>query len=183
LNLFDFNFIELTDTINLSGFECGENDINNFLKEDALKYQKEKLANTFLFVGDDNHIVAYFCISNDCLVDKGEAKGFTNSIFNRLHRKTHIPNAKRIKQYPAIKVGRLGVDSKYQRCGIVYELMDFIKGFSIENHKAACRFLLLDALNKERQIKYYKKNGFEFLLDEDEKEDNRIMYFDMIKIS
>ena len=117
------------------------------------------------------------------MIDRGEEKGYTNTTFNRLHRKIHLPNDKRIRQYPTVKVGRLGVNKKYHGTGIAYDLMLFIKGFSVADHKPACRLLLLDALNKEKQIKYYQKNGFEFLLEEDKDAENRIMYFDLIKIS
>ena len=182
MELSDFSFLELTEDYKFGNFNCNEDDITNFLFEDAKDYQREKMANTFLFVDNNNDIAAYFCISNDCLIDRGEEKGFTNTTFNRLHRKINLPNAKRIKQYPAIKVGRLGVDLKYQGTGVAYQLMDFIKGFSILDHKPACRLLLLDALNKERQIAYYQKNGFAFLLDSDTESKNRIMYFDLNKL-
>ncbi len=179
MNLIDFNFLELEENTPLTNFDCGEPQINNFLFEDSKDYKREKMGNTFLFTDDQSNIIAYFTISNDCLIDKGFDKGFTNKIFNRLHRKINLPNSKRIKQYPAIKVGRLGVDQKFHRKGLAYELMDFIKGFSVINHKPACRLLLLDALNKERQLNYYKNNKFMFLLDTDDKEENRIMYFDL----
>ncbi len=172
MDITDFKFIPLDDSIILDGFDCGEETVTNFLKEDALLYQTQRLANTYLFldVTDDNFIVAYFSISNDCLVDRGERRGYNNTIFNRLHRKEVIPNTKRIKQYPSIKVGRLGVANKYHGTGIAYQLMDFIKGISIIDHKPACaaaKFLLLDALNKEKQLKYYTNNKFVFLLDDD----------------
>jgi hypothetical protein len=181
LDLSDFKFIQLDNNIVLDDFECGEVDITNFLKEDALQYQMERMANTYLFLDNEDAIVAYFSISNDCLVDRGEDKGYTNSIFNRLHRKSSIPNAKRIRQYPAIKVGRLGVAEKYHRTGIAYQLMDFIKGFSILDHKPACKFLLLDAINKEKQTTYYKNNNFDFLLNDNESK-TRIMYFNLDRL-
>ena len=181
--LTDLTFVELTDNMEFGEFDCGEKQITDFLLEDAKDYQREKMANTYLFLDEDDAIVAYFCISNDCLVDRGEEKGYTNKVFNRLHRKLKIPNQKRIRQYPAVKVGRLGVAKQYHGSGIAYDLMLFIKGFSIKDHNPACRLLLLDAINKERQIKYYKRNRFEFLLDEDEDEENRIMYFDYLELS
>jgi hypothetical protein len=183
LQLTDFTFVELTDTTEFGTFDCGEEQITAFLFEDSRNYQREKMANTYLFLDEDGTIAAYFCISNDCLVDRGEEKGYTNKVFNRLHRKLKIPNPKRIRQYPAIKVGRLGVAVKYHGTGIAYDLMLFIKGFSIKDHNPACRLLLLDAINKEKQIKYYKRNGFEFLLDEDANDENRIMYFDYLELS
>ena len=181
MDLSDFKFIQLNNDVVLDNFECGEDEIANFLKEDALQYQIERMANTYLFLDEEDAIVAYFSISNDCLVDRGEDKGYTNSIFNRLHRKTAIPNEKRIRQYPAIKVGRLGVAQNYHGTGIAYQLMDFIKGFSILDHKPACKFLLLDAINKERQTKYYKNNSFEFLLNDSENK-TRIMYFNLERL-
>ena len=181
MDLSDFKFVQLNKDVVLDNFECGEDDITNFLKEDALQYQMERMANTYLFLDNKESIVAYFSISNDCLVDRGEERGYTNSVFNRLHRKSSIPNAKRIRQYPAIKVGRLGVAEKYHKTGIAYQLMDFIKGFSIVDHKPACKFLLLDAINKEQQTKYYKNNNFEFLLDDKESK-TRIMYFNLDRL-
>ena len=53
--------------------------------------------------------------------------------------------------------------------------MDFIKDFSIPDHKPGCKFLLLDAINKEKQTKYYTNNSFDFLLDDKEGK-TRIMY-------
>jgi hypothetical protein len=181
LDLSDFKFIQLNSNVVLDDFECGEADITNFLKEDALQYQMERMANTYLFLDSEDVVVAYFSISNDCLVDSGEDRGYTNTIFNRLHRKSSIPNAKRIRQYPAIKVGRLRVAEKYHKTGIAYQLMDFIKGFSILDHKPACKFLLLDAINKEKQTKYYKNNNFDFLLD-DKEDKTRIMYFNLDRL-
>ena len=183
MSLDDFTFVTLSEDINLECFECGEDEITNFLKEDALFYQIEKMANTYLFLKDNGDIAAYFSISNDCLIDWGEEFKFTNTDFNRLHRRASIPNAKRIRQYPAVKVGRLGVANEFHKTGIAYQLMDFIKGFSIRNHKPACRLLLLDALNKERQIRYYTNNGFQPFLLNDTEDKTRIMYFDLEKIA
>jgi GNAT superfamily N-acetyltransferase len=154
LNLTDFSFNELNSEIYLTAFDCGDNDINEFLKQEALDYQKEKLSNTYIFSGTDGGIAAFFSISNDCLIDLGEDEGYTNNKSNRFHRKTDMPNSKRIRQYPAIKIGRLGTDKKYHRTGLADQLMDFIKGWAPHRHRPACRLLLLDAYNKERQLKY-----------------------------
>lgn len=181
MGLSDLQFLELDPEIDLSNFDCGDDDITNWLKEDALNYKKERMANTYLFL-KETVVVAYFCISNDSLNDLGEVKGFTNKIWNRFHKRNSIPNPKRFRNYPAIKIGRIGVDSKYHKTGIAYELMDFIKGYSLLEHKPACRLLLLDAYNKERQISFYKKNDFGFVLDNDENDEKRLMYFDLERL-
>ncbi|MES2108229.1 MAG: GNAT family N-acetyltransferase [Bacteroidota bacterium] len=188
MDITDFKFIPLDGSISVSNFDCGEPSVNDFLKEDALLYQQQRLANTYVFIDENNNnfVVAYFSISNDCLVDRGEDKGYNNKVFNRLHRKESIPNSKRIKQYPSTKVGRLGVSRKYQGTGLAYQLMDIIKGIAIIEHKPAypaCKFLLLDALNKEKQIKFYEKNQFAFLLDDDIEDTTRIMYFNLERLA
>lgn len=182
MELSDFQFIVLSEGIDLSIFDCDDLDINEFLKEDSLNYQKQKIANTYLFIEGTGKVVLFFSISNDCLNDLGEIKGFSKTIWNRFHRKNDIPNTKRIKQYPAIKIGRLGIDKSLQGKGLANQLMDFIKGWVVIDHKPACRLLLLDAYNKEKQIKFYQHNDFTFLLDEDVDDRTRIMYFDLLRL-
>lgn len=179
--LSDFLFVQLAEGSDLSAFDCNDADINGFLKDDALNYQKDNMANTYLFLNDKQEIVAFFSISNDCLNDLGEVE-VENRIWNKFHKKAKIPNIKRIRSYPSIKIGRLGVCINQHSTGLAYELMDFIKGFSILELKPACRLLLLDAYNKDRQIKYYQKNGFDFLKDDDANLDKRVMFYSLNKI-
>ena len=90
-----------------------------------------------------------------------------------------------------MKIGRLGVDLKCK--GIGSPLMDFIKGWFSSNNKTGCRFLLVDAYNELDVLKYYQKNGFQFLLEEEDeiqkdKHGNpkplktRLMFFDLIHL-
>lgn len=180
MSLDDFDFTELSDAIDLSSFDCDDDNINEFLRDDALSYQREKMANTYLFVHEQD-IVAFFCVSNDCLNDLGESKGFTSKVWNRFQRR--IPNVKRIRQYPSVKIGRLGVCRKYHGTGLSYELMKFIKGFVTIDHRPAVRLLILDAYNKEKQIKYYKNNGFQFFLESDEGDETRLMLYDLKQLA
>jgi len=70
-----------------------------------------------------------------------------------------------------------------QTKGIGTELLDFIKvSFTTEN-KTGCRFLIVDAYNKERTINFYKRNDFDFLSTADKDEDTRLMYFDLKRFS
>lgn len=147
-----------------------------------MNYQKQKIANTYIFADKNENIHAFFSLSNDCLNDKGYEKDITNSNWNRFHRSIRLPNSKRIKQYPSVKVGRLGVHKDSHGTGLAYQLMDFIKAWVIVDHKPACRLLILDAVNQSKQIKYYSRNDFKFLLQSDEKDNTRIMYYDLLKL-
>lgn len=180
--LSELNFSLLSDDSLLSSFDCGLPDITSFLLDDAIGYQREKMANTYLFHNDKGKVLAFFSISNDCLNDLGESRGFTNTVWNRLHRFLKLANEKRIRQYPAIKIGRLGVHKELHGSGIAYQLMDFIKGWALIDHKPACRLLILDAINHDKQLKYYDQNGFKFLLSADEKSRTRMMYYDLDRL-
>jgi GNAT superfamily N-acetyltransferase len=70
---------------------------------------------------------------------------------------------------------------KYQSQGIGTEIMDYIKGYFLDNNKTGCRFIIVDALNNPRTIKFYKNNGFDFLTTEDINDESRLMFFDLIK--
>lgn len=70
MTLSELSFEVLSNEFDLSKFDCGDADINAFLKDDALDYQKEKLANTYIFHFDYKPI-AFFSLLNDCLHDKG----------------------------------------------------------------------------------------------------------------
>lgn len=183
MDIGDLNFSELSEESDVYAFDCDLDEITSFLHDDALHYQHQQIANTYIFTDKDKKILAYFSISNDCLNDLGDKSGFTNTTWNRFHRLIKLPNAKRIRHYPSIKVGRLGVHKELQGSGLAYQLMDFIKGWIMVDHKPACRLLILDAINQERQLKYYDRNNFKFLLNEDEKNSTRIMFYDLVKLA
>ena len=181
MDLASFKFSPLLPADTLDSFDCDWNDINEFLKEDAKFYQKELLSNTFIFWDHTDSVAAFFSISNNAL-SKDSGSFFTNNVWNRLHRAIDLPNEKRIKQYPAVLVGRLGVHKKYHGTGTAYQLMDFIKQYAVEDAKPACRLLLLDAVNQPKQINYYTQNDFAFLFPDDKDEETRFMYFDLDRL-
>ena len=56
--------IPLTQDYPLVEFDCGDNDLNDFLLKDAKHFLEKRIANTFI-LEDKEHIVAYFCLLND----------------------------------------------------------------------------------------------------------------------
>ena len=84
---------------------------------------------------------------------------------------------------PAVKIGRLGINEDLQKNGVGSEIIDFLKGWFTIGNKTGCRFLVVDAYNKEDVIGFYKKNGFLFLKSEGQSDQTRLMYFDLIKVT
>lgn len=181
MEISDFTFTTLSPGIDLTLFDCGDEDLNDFLLNDSILYQDQRIGNTYLFV-DADCIAAYFTISNDCLNDKGESRGYDNRVWNRFHRKTGMPNTKCMRQYPAVKIGRIGIHRKFQGHGLGHQLLDFIKAWTTIDHKPALRLLLLDAYNQPKQLAFYQKNDFFFLLEDDLTSRTRLMYFDLSKL-
>ncbi|MCC8070600.1 MAG: hypothetical protein LIO90_02215 [Bacteroidales bacterium] len=54
----------LNQDINLGNFDCGDTDLNEFLKEEALAYQEKRIAFTYLILSEDE-VIGYFSLLND----------------------------------------------------------------------------------------------------------------------
>lgn len=181
----------LTEEFDLSRFDCGNADLNDFLQNDALNYDKQLLGRTYIFTLDKSpdQIVCFFTVSNDSL----RLENLSNNTRRKVH--TRITYSKQRKNYPAVLIGRLGVNTsvKYERgdpaeASIGDQLMTFIKAwFSDGQNKTGCRFIVVDAYNEEKVLSYYERNGFLFIKTKgEENRDNthkpktRAMFFDLI---
>ena len=56
--------VRLTSEYDLKQFDCGDNDLNEFLIDNALDFSEKRIANTFI-LEKDREVIAYFCILND----------------------------------------------------------------------------------------------------------------------
>lgn len=169
-----FNLFRLKQDSSLKPFDCANEDLNNFLLNDAQDHAKQLLAVTYILESEDDTI-AYFSVLNDSIRQGDTTRGQLKKILEALPWKKRS-----YKSHPAVKVGRFAVNSKYQSQGIGSELMDYIKGYFLDNNKTGCRFIIIDANNNARTINFYQRNGFDFLTSKDATDDNRLMFFDLI---
>ena len=112
----------------------------------------------FVLKDDPQTIVCAFPLSNETI----RVDILPNSQKKRFLKE--IPKEKRMRRYPAVLIGRLGVDIQFANNGIGTELMQ------IPDNKAAVRYLAVDALNNSRTLNYYEKNGFAYLFKDEEQE-------------
>ena len=158
----------------VTAFNCGDEDLNGFILTDAPLYRKEKLAVTYTVFEKDNsdNVVAFFSLSNDSI----SISDFDNKTrYNRFSRRFN--NHKRLKSYPAAKIGRLGVSESMKCMNIGSMLLRFIKLYFTVDNKTGCRFITVDAY--AAAIPFYLRNGFVPLNDEDADEPTRLLYFDL----
>lgn len=173
-------------------FSCGEDDLDDFFLNDADLYADELLGKTYCWVTTEqpHQIVALFTLANDSI----KTKLISSNDRNRLQR--NIVNPKRGRSYPAVLIGRLGVNREFQGSPshVGRQLMTFIKDWlRHEDNKTGCRFIVVDAYNDENVLRYYLANGFVYLykteeierqyfdISQDETLNTRLLYFDLKK--
>ncbi len=174
-----------------SDFDCGREDINDFFLNDASDYQDELFGKTYIFVREEapSNIVAAFTVAN--------ASVFTKRLPNARKKKIsyEIHQSKGSINYPAVLLGRLGVDLRYQHAHLGPQIIDFVaQWFSSDNNKSGCRHLIVDAYNEQGLIEFYERNGLKLFFsteqqerdyrsldaDDTEKLETRLMYRDLI---
>ena len=174
---FDWKLKRLEFDTDIKPFESEDEELNDFLLNDAKNYLSQMLAVTYL-LENETDIIAYFCLSNDNLKREVSTNltELEKTIWNQLSRK--IPNRKRRGNYPAIKIGRLAVAKKYTGNGIGRIIINIVRSLYMEeNQRSGCRFITVDA--NANAFHFYEKNGFSFITDKDKANKNRAMYFDL----
>ncbi len=167
--------LDIGDSV--SAFDCYDEDLNDFILNEASLYRNALLSVTYV-VEDKitDEVLAYFSLSND----KISISDFENKTdFNRF-RKHKFTNQKRLRSYPAIKIGRLAIAKSAQRQSIGTYLLEFIEDFFIVDNKSGCRFVTVDAYADA--IPFYIKNNYLFLNNDDEDNRTRVMYFDLASL-
>ncbi len=175
-NTFDISSLSrmrLNSSLDMGGFDCACPDLNDFIRNDALKYSNELMSATFVYFFEKIP-VAFISYSNDKITANAEK-------WNSVSR--HIPNKKRIKAgYPAVKIGRLGIAKDFHGQKIGSQILDFSKGWFLDENKTGCRFITLDAYNRKGTLAFYEKNGFKYLETPTPTKFTVLMYFDLAQL-
>lgn len=190
MNLSDFSFTTLGSPISdLSTFDCGRKDINDFFRDDALDYQKELFGKTYLFSprNDLNMVAAAFTVAN--------ASIFTRLLPNSRQKKVgyEIRHSKGQINYPAVLLGRLGVDIRFSGFKLGKQIVEFVaQWFAGSENKSGCRHLIVDAYNEDWLLNFYDGCGLKPIFGSEEQErgyrqieddkplETRLLYRDLI---
>ena len=158
---------EIVNIYDLRDFDCEDGDLNEFLKRDSFEYKKQLIAKTFIVMYNEN-VVGFFSVMND-------------SIKLKLSETEDIKNLTRLHEYPAVKIGRLGVDKRFKGKGIGRIIILFVVGLTRRiNEISACRFVTVDSYPESTL--FYEKHGFIKNLMYEKKRDFISMRLDVIDL-
>jgi GNAT superfamily N-acetyltransferase len=164
-----FAKISQTALNNSEHFSCGDEDLDDFFTNNAIEYDNELMGKTYYWALRNNprKIVAMVTLANSGI----QLSHLQNSVKRKINKS--IPFVKRSRSYPAVLIGRLGVNTDFQgpKFRVGSQVMEFIKKwFKSSDNKTGCRFVLVDAANNGHTIKYYERNGFKPIFQDVEKE-------------
>lgn len=172
MNFKNFKLTKIASNTVINPFKCSDDDLNGFLFEDAKNYHESLMAETYIVEDlSARKTVAYYSL----LADKISFAAENKSIWNKLNRE--IPNDKRRRSYPAIKIGRLAVSQEYTRLHIGTMIIDSIMHIFTHSRRIGCRFVTVDAL--QSAVPFYEKYGFKFFTEQDSADPTRLMFYDL----
>ena len=159
----NYRFETLRPNHELSDFKCASEDLNNFLKDDALTQQKSKLNITKLVMCDDT-IVGYVSLLTDTIPLKDIRDEDTKQDI-----KDQLDITSKQRKLPAIKIGRFAVDEEYSHKGLGSEILMSIL-FNIKNiaeNNVGLRFVTVEGYASA--YKFYTDHNFINLKKDDDK--------------
>jgi hypothetical protein len=168
-----WEFEQVEDFSLFSGFECGDDDLDDFIRNDAKTHKRELIAETYAYRFIDEEglktaPLAFVSLSNDLVR------------LSKKQKKVIHWTLRGYEHYPAVKVARLGVHRDLQGKNIGTELLNLVKLLFLSNNRTGCRFVTVNAINKQRVLSFYSNNDFSFLDEEQGTADKtRFMFYDL----
>ncbi len=155
---------ELTVHDDFSSFDCEDEDLNEFIKEDAKRYHETHFARTYVY-----RINAKPIAFSSLCIDSVKSRSY------------EIIESQKRKIIPALKLARLAVDKEYkgQKIGQALLYHSIYHAFEINRDHAACRLLIVDS--KPGIEGYYTQYGFTELPSG--KKDYKTLYLDLMTIN
>lgn len=168
---FELRLIEPGDRV--TGLSLGHADflpLKMFLQKKAKTYQENSFARTYGIFIPSGKIIAYVTLICGEILTETPTDLLEND--GQFEHKT----------FPAIKIARLAVDTKYRGRQLGEQLVSFSVGIvkdAIMPH-VGCRFVVVDS--KKSAVRFYEKVGFTLLDTPSNKAlDQPVMYLDILK--
>jgi len=146
-----FRFEALADRHNRAAFGCGDDALDRYFQTQATQDIRRRIANCFVVVEvATGSVAAYYTLSAASipLLDLS------------LDERKRLP---RYPTLPAVRIGRLAVDQRFQRRGLG-ELM-LVNAVHRTIRDAAAAFALLVDAKNDQAAAFYRRYGFRPIVD------------------
>lgn len=159
----------------ISNFSCKKDiDIENFLKEKSIKYENLSKSRTYFIIDEEMlkltgkfNIIAYFSISIKVLEIPND---FSRNKIRKLDGISYQIHKKRISEVPAFLIGQLAKNDLYSESITGKQIIDFAVSRIYEAYKVVGgRVILVEAVDNDKIIDFYKENGFEIIRKDEDK--------------
>ncbi len=146
-----------TTNLVVTDFDCGDEEVNNFLKQKAADQIRRHITEIYV-ISLDSTVIGYYA-------------------FFSSHLHLTLPETpKNPIKVPGVCLGQLGVDKRYAKKGLGEMLIKHCIAMAYKVAKlTACRIVWVDAY--DNKIDYYRSKRFH-LFDQRKPNRNR-MYFDL----
>jgi hypothetical protein len=159
----------------LKDFDCGNDDLNEFFQKDCYIQRQELLHQTYSLT--EATVKKFFPVALISLCNDSIRK---EKIIDWLGFKG---TKKVYPSYPAVKIARFGVRNELKKRNLGTYTINIIKKMFVTNNRTGCRFLTVDAYNKDYVLSFYKHNDFQFFSDKDKQKEQRAMFFDLKRLN
>lgn len=162
-------FAPVTDKLlsRLKDFVCHhETDISDFFKSKAVKASIEMMSKSYcLYDEEKNEMVAAFCVLNTSLPTE-HLPNYARRSINK-----NVKYEKQRRHYPATLIGQFAVFDAFAGMHLGDEFLSFVLLWIIsEAQHMGNRFVVVDAINNDKVIKFYERNGFKIMFRTTEEE-------------
>ncbi|MCB1658467.1 MAG: GNAT family N-acetyltransferase [Pseudomonadales bacterium] len=128
-------------------FNCGQADLNTFLKQYAIQQQSRFLSQTYVAYNDSKQVIGFYSLANG----------------STLRDDLPITEQKRLPKYPipCVIIGRFAVDVGYQGQGIGQALLRHAFNKVIEVSALTGTAYILVHAKDDKAASFYKRLGFQ----------------------
>lgn len=143
----------LSKNHNRSTFQCEEESLNKYIRNQAFQDFRKKLAVCFVAVDKNNNVVGYYTLSSESLGREIIPEKFIKKIPKNYNA-------------PVVLLGRLARDLKAKRTGLGEHLLldALFRSLTLSENSIGAMAVVVDPIN-EYAVSFYKKYGFITLPD------------------
>lgn len=164
-----WEFKKVDNTAICDSFDCGNPDLNEYFRVDAVLYKEALFTQTYCLqaINPPSIVVALLDLCNDTVR------------FEKCKHVLGIDAEKQLHSIPAVKLTRLGVARQYQRMDVGTYLLNKLKWLFTSDNRTGCRFITVDAYNTPDVIRFYARSEFHPFTNKDSRKKTRALFFDL----